>query len=202
MNIDFDTAYHVDVICGVDEAGRGPLAGPVYAAAVVLRPKEAEGLLREGLDDSKRLSEAARGRLEVEIQMRAAAWAVASASVEEIETHNILGATFLAMERAVAALSLTPKMALVDGNRLPRGISVPCECVVKGDTLSPCIAAASVLAKVARDRYMRELALLYPQYGFERHKGYGTALHYERLQMHGACPAHRQSFLHEKGAKR
>lgn len=180
----------VGPICGVDEAGRGPLAGPVCAAAVIL-PPEAE---LPGLNDSKKLSEKKREQLFPEIQRLALAWSVAFASVEEIEERNILGATMLAMNRAISGLSLRPELALIDGNR-NREIQVPSRCVVHGDARCASIAAASILAKVSRDRLMVELAREYPQYGFDRHKGYGTRAHYAALREYGPCPAHRPSFL-------
>ena len=180
----------VGPICGVDEAGRGPLAGPVCAAAVIL-PPEAE---LPGLNDSKKLSEKKREQLFPEIQRLALAWSVAFASVEEIEERNILGATMLAMNRAISGLNLRPELALIDGNR-NREIQVPSRCVVHGDARCASIAAASILAKVSRDRLMVELAREYPQYGFEQHKGYGTKAHYAALREYGPCPAHRPSFL-------
>ena len=183
-------AKGVGLICGVDEAGRGPLAGPVCAAAVIL-PPEAE---LPGLNDSKKLSEKKREQLFPEIQRLALAWSVAFASVEEIEERNILGATMLAMNRAIAGLSLRPELALIDGNR-NKEIEVPSRCVVHGDARCASIAAASILAKVSRDRLMVELAREYPQYGFEQHKGYGTKAHYAALREFGPCPAHRPSFL-------
>ena len=183
-------AKGVGLICGVDEAGRGPLAGPVCAAAVIL-PPEAE---LPGLNDSKKLSEKKREALFPEIQRLALAWSVAFASVEEIEERNILGATMLAMNRAISGLSLRPELALIDGNR-NREIQVPSRCVVHGDARCASIAAASILAKVSRDRLMVELAREYPQYGFDRHKGYGTRAHYAALREYGPCPAHRPSFL-------
>ena len=177
-------------LCGVDEAGRGPLAGPVYAAAVML-PR---GLVIPGLNDSKKLSERKREELFDVIRAQALCYSVAFATVEEIEERNILGATMLAMDRAVRGLSPAPALALIDGNH-SAGISVPTRCVVKGDASCADIAAASILAKVSRDRFMLELAAQYPEYHFEQHKGYGTALHYEALREHGPCPAHRPSFL-------
>ena len=183
-------AEGIGLICGVDEAGRGPLAGPVCAAAVIL-PPEAE---LPGLNDSKKLSEKKREQLFPEIQRLALAWSVAFASVEEIEERNILGATMLAMNRAISGLSLRPELALIDGNR-NREIQVPSRCVVHGDARCASIAAASILAKVSRDRLMVELAREYPQYGFDRHKGYGTKAHYAALREYGPCPAHRPSFL-------
>ena len=183
-------AEGIGLICGVDEAGRGPLAGPVCAAAVIL-PPETE---LPGLNDSKKLSEKKREQLFPEIQQIALAWSVAFASVEEIEERNILGATMLAMNRAIAGLSLTPDLALIDGNR-NKEIEVPSRCVVHGDARCASIAAASILAKVSRDHLMLELEREYPQYGFEKHKGYGTRAHYAALREYGPCPAHRPSFL-------
>ena len=179
-----------ETLCGVDEAGRGPLAGPVFAAAVVLPA----GLVIDGLRDSKTLSHLQRERLYEVIVRDAVSWCVASASVEEIELHNILGASLLAMRRAVEGLSVLPDCALVDGNRDP-GLAVETALLVKGDAKSASIAAASVLAKVSRDRLMAELDLEYPAYRFAVHKGYPTKLHYEMLDLHGPCPAHRQFFL-------
>ena len=180
----------VGLICGVDEAGRGPLAGPVCAAAVIL-PAEAD---LPGLNDSKKLSEKKREQLFPEIQRIALAWSVAFATVEEIEERNILGATMLSMNRAIEGLSLRPELALIDGNR-NKEIEMPSRCVVHGDARCASIAAASILAKVSRDRLMVELSREYPQYGFEQHKGYGTRAHYEALREYGPCPAHRPSFL-------
>lgn len=177
-------------ICGVDEAGRGPLAGPVCAAAVMLPP----GLELPGLNDSKKLSEKKRDALYDQIRASAIAYGIAFASVEEIESLNILGATFLAMRRAVEQLGQTPRLVLVDGNRDP-GLPFDTECVVKGDGKCADIAAASILAKVTRDRYMLEQAERFPQYGFEKHKGYGTAAHYAALREFGPSEIHRPSFL-------
>ncbi len=177
-------------LCGVDEAGRGPLAGPVYAAAVIL-PR---GLVIPGLNDSKKLTEKKREELFDQIRERAMDYAVAFATVEEIEERNILGATMLAMNRAIGGLRRQPDLALIDGNR-NKGIECPSLCVVKGDACCADIAAASILAKVSRDRVMLELAEQYPQYHFEQHKGYGTALHYEALREYGPSPVHRPSFL-------
>ena len=178
------------LICGVDEAGRGPLAGPVYAAAVIL-PRDA---VIEGLNDSKKLTEKKREALFDVITERALTYGIASASVEEIEEFNILNATFLAMNRAIEKLDPIPELALIDGNR-STGIAMPSRCVVKGDSRCADIAAASILAKVSRDRYMLTLAEKYPQYHFEQHKGYGTKLHYEALREYGPSPEHRPSFL-------
>ncbi len=178
------------VICGVDEAGRGPLAGDVYAAAVILR----DGLLIDYLNDSKKISEKRREELFDVIRDNADAYCVATASVEEIDGINILNATMLAMRRAVEGLGVKPDLALIDGNRLPE-LDCPCRYVIKGDATSASISAASVLAKVSRDRYMKELAEKYPQYAFEQHKGYGTKLHYEKLKEFGISEVHRKSFL-------
>ena len=177
-------------LCGVDEAGRGPLAGPVCAAAVIL-PR---GIVIEGLNDSKKLSEKRREALYDEIVGKAIAFGVAFASVEEIEEKNILEATFLAMNRAIEKLSVVPALALIDGNR-NKGIALPSRCVIGGDGKCADIAAASILAKVTRDRYMLEMAEKYPQYGFARHKGYGTAAHYAAIREYGPSPIHRMSFL-------
>lgn len=178
------------LLCGVDEAGRGPLAGPVCAAAVIL-PR---GLVVNGLNDSKKLTEKKREELYSVILKEAVSSGIAFASVEEIETLNILGATFLAMNRALEQLDPQPELALIDGNR-NTGIRVASRCVVKGDAKCADIAAASILAKVTRDRYMLEQAELYPEYHFEQHKGYGTKLHYEALREFGPSPIHRMSFL-------
>lgn len=178
------------LLCGVDEAGRGPLAGPVYAAAVIL-PAEEE---IPGLDDSKKLSEKKRDALFPEITARALSFCVASADEREIDALNILQASMLAMRRAVEGLSVLPELVLVDGNSDP-GLPLPTRTVVGGDALSAGIAAASILAKVARDRRMLELDAQYPLYGFARHKGYPTQLHYRSLDAHGPSPVHRRSFL-------
>ena len=177
-------------VCGVDEAGRGPLAGPVCAAAVIL-PR---GCVIEGLNDSKQLSEKRREALYDEIISRAERYGIAFASVEEIERLNILGATYLAMNRAIEALGAGIDLALIDGNR-SEGIAYPCRTVIKGDAKCASIAAASVLAKVTRDRHMLALADRYPGYGFEKHKGYGTKLHYAALRELGPCAEHRAKFL-------
>ena len=177
-------------VCGVDEAGRGPLAGPVCAAAVIL----SRGCVIEGLNDSKQLSEKRREALYDEIISRAEHYGIAFATVEEIERLNILGATYLAMNRAIEALGAGIDLALIDGNR-SEGIAYPCRTVIKGDSKCASIAAASVLAKVTRDRYMLALADRYPGYGFEKHKGYGTKLHYAALRELGPCAEHRAKFL-------
>lgn len=177
------------LICGVDEAGRGPLAGAVYAAAVILDPRHPI----VGLADSKTLSEKRRDFLAAAIRQHALAWAVASASVEEIDRINILQASLLAMRRAVEALSVVPSKVLVDGLHCPQ-VAIPSEAIVKGDSKVAEIAAASILAKTARDEEMRHLDQLYPQYAFARHKGYPTAEHLQLLQRHGVSPVHRTSY--------
>ena len=184
----FSQGYQL--VCGVDEAGRGPLAGPVCAAAVIL-PKH---LVLPGLDDSKKLSDKRRRELFPMIKEQAVAFGIGLASHEEIDEINILQATFLAMERAIAQLQVKPEYALIDGNR-EKDFGLPVKTVVKGDSLSANIAAASVLAKVTRDVLMEEMALQYPGYGFEIHKGYGTKAHYEALRTLGASPIHRMTFL-------
>lgn len=178
------------VFCGMDEAGRGPLAGDVYAAAVIFD----NDTFIEGIDDSKKLSEKARERLYEQIISKARAYCIAAASVEEIERLNILQAAMLAMKRACEGLSIKPDYALADGNKYPP-VNTEGTAVVRGDGISASIAAASILAKVSRDRYMMELAEKYPQWQFEKHKGYGTRLHYEMLDKYGASPVHRESFL-------
>lgn len=187
---EFDRSMYAHLLCGVDEAGRGPLAGDVYAAAVIL-PQEYD---LEGLNDSKKLTPKKRDLLFDAIRTQAVSYSIAKATVEEIETLNILNAAMLAMRRAVAGLSVTPQLVLVDGNRDP-GLELPTRLIVSGDATSASIAAASILAKVARDRSMEELAKQYPQYQFEKHKGYGTALHYAMLDQYGESPVHRHSFL-------
>lgn len=178
------------LICGVDEAGRGPLAGPVCAAAVIL-PRGAE---IPGLNDSKKLTEKKREALFEPIKAMAISYGIAFATVEEIEELNILNATFLAMNRAIAQLNPQPELALIDGNR-NSGIEISSRCIIKGDSSCTDIAAASVLAKVSRDRYMLQMDELYPMYHFRQHKGYGTKLHYEALREYGPSPIHRLSFL-------
>ena len=177
-------------ICGVDEAGRGPLAGPVYAAAVILP----DGPVIEGLNDSKKLTEKKREALFDVICEQAVAYSIASASVKEIDEINILQATFLAMRRAVEGLPVKADYAIIDGNRMPP-LGIEGETLIKGDALSPSVAAASILAKVSRDRYMYELDRELPQYQFAKHKGYGTKLHYEMLTEFGASEHHRVTFL-------
>lgn len=180
----------IQVICGVDEAGRGPLAGSVCAAAVIL-PK---GVEIPGLNDSKKLTDKKRRELFPIIKEKAVAYGIGLASHEEIDQINILQATFLAMERAIAQLSVKPELALIDGNR-EKDFGIPVKTVVHGDSLSASIAAASILAKVTRDDLLLELAKEYPQYGFEIHKGYGTKAHYEALRTYGPCAIHRMTFL-------
>ena len=177
-------------VCGVDEAGRGPLAGPVCAAAVILPT----GLDIPGLNDSKQLSEKKREALFDVICAQAVSFGIAFATVEEIEARNILGATYLAMNRAIAQLDPQPDLALIDGNR-SAGIEYPSRCIVDGDAKCASIAAASILAKVTRDRYMLEMDAKYPQYGFARHKGYGTKAHYAAIRTYGPSEIHRPSFL-------
>lgn len=178
------------LICGVDEAGAGPLAGAVYAAAVILPP----GLMLPYLDDSKKVTPKRREVLFDQIREQAVGYAVAWADEREIDEYNILNARMLAMERAIAALEPAPDFALIDGN-YNRGITIANETVVKGDAHSASIAAASILAKVSRDRYMVQMAEQYPQYQFEKHKGYPTKLHYQLLRQYGPCPIHRKTFL-------
>lgn len=187
-----NTAYEkgYNLVCGVDEAGRGPLAGPVCAAAVVL-PK---GLILEGVNDSKKLTEKKREALFDVITEQALDWSVAFATVEEIEEINILNAAMLAMKRAVEGLKNPVDFAIIDGNRKPP-LEMDCEAVVKGDAKSMSVAAASILAKVSRDRILRQYAVDYPQYRFEKHKGYGTKVHVEALKKYGPCEVHRPSFL-------
>ena len=176
-------------VCGVDEAGRGPLAGPVYAAAVILDPQRPI----VGLADSKKLSERKREALAILIRKYSLSWSIASASVGEIDELNILQATMLAMRRAVEGLALTPTEVLIDGNRCP-SLTLPTRAIVGGDASEPAISAASILAKTARDAEMRLIHEAYPQYGLDRHKGYDTAMHRLALQLHGPAPFHRRSF--------
>jgi ribonuclease HII len=184
------------LVAGVDEAGRGPLAGPVSVAAVILDP------LRpiDGLDDSKRLTERRRETLYPLIIERALAWRIEFVEADEIDTLNILQATMTGMRRAVAGLSPCAGHALIDGNRIPAGLACPATAIVGGDGLQPAIMAASILAKVARDARMRELHVVHPQYGFDRHKGYPSAMHIEALALHGPCPQHRRSFAPVRNA--
>ena len=176
-------------VCGVDEAGRGPLAGPVCAAAVILNEEI------DGLNDSKKLSEKKREELFPIIKEKALSYSIAFASVDEIEENNILNATYLAMNRAIDGLNVPADFAIIDGNRVPTDISVPCKTVIKGDAKSLSGAAASILAKVTRDRLMSEEDKKYPQYNFKKHKGYGTKEHTDAILKYGMCPIHRPSFL-------
>ena len=178
-----------ELICGVDEAGRGPLAGPVFAAAVILDPSKPIA----GLRDSKKLTEARRNALAIEIRSNALAWSIAQCSEAEIDTLNILQATMLAMRRAIEGLPTSATLALIDGNRCPV-LSIRSEAIIKGDDKVPAISAASILAKTARDAALAELHQQFPQYAFDRHKGYPTALHLERLRAHGVSPVHRKSY--------
>lgn len=187
---DSDLRKSYPIICGVDEAGRGPLAGDVYTAAVILNDE----VLINYLNDSKKISESRREKLYDEIIQKADAYCVATATVEEIDRINILQATMLAMKRAVEGLGIKPELALIDGNKIPE-LECEAQCLVKGDAKSASIAAASVLAKVSRDRYMRNIAEKYPEYHFEQHKGYGTAFHCEMLKKYGASEIHRKTFL-------
>lgn len=182
--------YFGDLVAGADEAGRGPLAGDVVAAAVILDPKRPIA----GLADSKKLTEKKREALFVEIQHKALAYAVASASIEEIDQLNILHASMLAMSRAISQLSVVAEHALIDGNRVPKDLTCSAEAVVKGDARHAAISAASILAKVTRDRQIVEMAELYPQYGFEKHKGYPTAQHLAAIKQYGITPIHRRTF--------
>lgn len=179
-----------EIVCGVDEAGRGPLAGPVYAAAVIL-PK---GHIIDGVNDSKKLSEKKRNLLFDKIIDECVCYSIGTADVREIDEINILQATFLAMRRAVEGLSVNPDIALIDGNKRP-GLAMAEWEIIKGDAKSANIAAASIIAKVSRDRYMLEMAEKYPEYQFEKHKGYGTKLHYEMIEKYGISPIHRKTFL-------
>lgn len=189
---DFDNEMRKGrILCGVDEAGRGPLAGDVYAAAVIFD----ENTIIEGINDSKKLSEKKRELLFDVITDKAKAYCIAAASVDEIEQINILNAAMLAMKRAVEGLEIKPELVLIDGNKSPELDGVDTQTVVKGDAKSQSIAAASILAKVARDRYMKALDEEYPQYRFSKHKGYGTKLHYEMIEKFGVSPVHRPSFL-------
>lgn len=195
---EFDSQYRNNskIVCGCDEAGRGPLAGDVFAAAVVFD----ENTVIEGINDSKKLTEKKREKLFDEIKEKALYWSIKTATVEEIEKLNILNCAMLAMKRAVEDLPVKPDICLIDGNKTPE-LDVEAEAVVGGDAKSQSIAAASILAKVARDRYMLEMAKQYPQWQFERHKGYGTKLHYEMIDKYGESPIHRPSFLKKYYAK-
>lgn len=193
MTYEYEHKAHEEgfaVICGVDEAGRGPLAGPVYAAAVILP----EGLEDMGINDSKKMSEKKREQLFDTILENATAYGIGFATETEIDEINILNATFLAMRRAVEAMGVKPDLVLVDGNRKPN-TGYEEMTLVKGDAKSISISAASILAKVSRDRYMKDLAERHPEYKFEQHKGYGTKLHYEMIEQYGILPDHRRSFL-------
>lgn len=186
-----------EYVCGVDEAGRGPLAGPVFAAAVILP----EGLIIEGVNDSKKLSEKRREVLFDVICEKALAYSIATIDEATIDEINILQATYCAMTDAVNGLDIKPSVALIDGNRIPPQMEIKSQCIVKGDAQSMSIACASILAKVSRDRFMLKLAELYPEYEFEKHKGYGTALHVEKIKEFGASPVHRKTFLKKIEAK-
>ena len=193
LDYEFDLSFKsekINIICGVDEAGRGPLAGPVVAAACILP----EGFIIEGLNDSKKLSEKKREKLYEIIVNNAICYSIASASVDEIEEINILNAAMLAMKRAIEGLNIIPDLALIDGNTA-RGFTIPVQTVVGGDAKSPSIAAASILAKVTRDRMCYEYDKEFPEYGFAKHKGYGTKLHIEAIKEHGVTRIHRPSFL-------
>ena len=195
---EFDEQYRnkFEIVCGCDEAGRGPLAGDVFAAAIVIE----KGTVIEGINDSKKLTEKKREKLFDEIKEKALYWSIKTATVEEIESINILQSAMLAMKRAVEDLPVKPDICLIDGNKTPE-LDTLSTAIVGGDAKSQCIAAASILAKVARDRYMLEMAQKYPQYKFEKHKGYGTKLHYQMIDEFGASPIHRQSFLKKYYAK-
>jgi ribonuclease HII len=183
-------ADQVSVICGVDEAGRGPLAGDVYAAAVVL-----PNIQINGINDSKKISEKKREIIFEDIILRVISYGIGTASVEEIENMNILQATMLAMERAVRQIDVKIGKIYIDGNKVPNGLQDNAKAIVKGDSLSASIAAASIIAKVSRDRYMRKMDELYPEYEFAKHKGYGTKLHHQKIHEYGICEIHRKSFL-------
>ena len=189
---DFELPYRKErfPLCGIDEAGRGPLCGPVVAGAVILP----DGFDVSALNDSKKLSESKREALYESI-VSSCDWGVGIATAEEIDAYNILNATYLAMCRAAEGLKQAPNFALIDGNRIPKGLQIPAEAVVKGDAKCPSISAASVIAKVTRDRIMKQLALQYPQYELEKHKGYPTKEHYRKLLEHGIAPIYRKSFL-------
>ena len=187
----------IKTAAGVDEAGRGPLAGEVYAAAVILNPDDPIA----GLRDSKKLSPNRRSDLSVEIKHRSLAWSISFASVEEIDKLNILNATLLAMERAIAGLDILPEIALVDGNKAPSLKGIEVFTIIKGDQKEPCISAASIIAKVARDERLMVLDHIYPKWGFKRHKGYGTKIHIEAIKKYGITPLHRKSFEPIKSMK-
>jgi ribonuclease HII len=187
----------VKITAGVDEAGRGPLAGEVYAAAVILNPDDSI----DGLRDSKKLSPKRRSDLSIQIKRRSLAWSISFASVEEIDELNILNATLLAMKRAVEGLSVSPEIALVDGNRAPSLKEIEVFTIIKGDQKEACISAASIIAKVARDERLIALDHMYPNWGFKRHKGYGTKIHIEAIRRYGVTPLHRKSFEPIKSMK-
>lgn len=187
----------IKTAAGVDEAGRGPLAGEVYAAAVILNPDDPI----DGLRDSKKLSPKRRSDLCIQIKQRSLAWSISFASVEEIDKLNILNATLLAMERAIAGLDILPEIALVDGNKAPSLKGVEVFTIIKGDQKEPCISAASIIAKVARDERLMVLDHIYPKWGFKRHKGYGTKIHIEAIKRYGITPLHRKSFEPIKSMK-
>lgn len=190
---EFDNEYRkeYDIVCGCDEAGRGPLAGDVFAAAVIFD----KDTVIEGINDSKKLTPKKRDMLFDEIMDKALDFSIQTATVAEIEEYNILNCAMLAMKRAVEDMDTKPDVCLIDGNKTPEGLECPAIAVVKGDAKSQAIAAASILAKVARDRYMEKMAEEYPKYKFEKHKGYGTKLHYQMLDEYGPCEIHRMSFL-------
>lgn len=187
----------IKTAAGVDEAGRGPLAGEVYAAAVILNPDDPI----DGLRDSKKLSPKRRSDLCIQIKQRSLAWSISFASVEEIDKLNILNATLLAMERAIAGLDILPEIALVDGNKAPSLKGIEVFTIIKGDQKEPCISAASIIAKVARDERLMVLDHIYPNWGFKRHKGYGTKIHIEAIKKYGITPLHRKSFEPIKSMK-
>lgn len=186
---DEDFTSGVTLFCGADEAGRGPIAGPVFAAAVILDPDHPIA----GLRDSKKLSEHRRDELALEIKHHAKAWAIAECSIDEIDVLNILHASMLAMKRAIESLAIKPELALIDGNRCPK-LAIAAKAIVKGDDKVAAISAASILAKTARDAVMLDLHRQYPEYGFDRHKGYPTAYHLEQLSIHGVSPVHRKTY--------
>lgn len=192
LQLSFEDVFSsgISLVCGADEAGRGPIAGPVFAAAVILDPDRPI----DGLRDSKKLSENRRDELARLIREKAWAWSIAQCSVAEIDELNILWASMLAMKRAIEMLSIKPELALIDGNRCPRGLSVRAEAIVRGDDRIPAISAASILAKTARDAVMMELHNQYPEYGFDRHKGYPTAFHLAQLEKYGVSPVHRKTY--------